>query len=53
MDRVRVEQKSVTYILDAKRIRMTRYEPSRGRAYEEAVTVCPSSPLISRPSSPR
>jgi uncharacterized protein (DUF342 family) len=27
MDRVRVEQKSVTYVLEAKRIRMTRYEP--------------------------
>ncbi len=26
MDRVRVEQKSVTYVLDGKRIRMTRYE---------------------------
>jgi uncharacterized protein (DUF342 family) len=30
MDRVRVEQKSVTYILDNKRIRMTRYEPVEG-----------------------
>ncbi|MBN2354344.1 MAG: FapA family protein [Spirochaetales bacterium] len=27
MDRVRVEQKSVTYVLEDKRIRMTRYEP--------------------------
>jgi uncharacterized protein len=30
MDRVRVEQKSVTYVLDGKRIRMTRYEPVEG-----------------------
>jgi uncharacterized protein len=30
MDRVRVEQKSVTYVLDNKRIRMTRYEPVEG-----------------------
>ncbi len=30
MDRVRVEQKSVTYVLENKRIRMTRYEPGTG-----------------------
>jgi uncharacterized protein (DUF342 family) len=30
MDRVRVEQKAVTYILEGKRIRMTRYEQAEG-----------------------
>ncbi|MBN1799296.1 MAG: FapA family protein [Spirochaetales bacterium] len=30
MDKVRVEQKSVTYILEGKRIRMTKYEPVEG-----------------------
>ncbi len=30
MDKVRVEQKSVTYVLEGKRIRMTRYEPVEG-----------------------
>jgi uncharacterized protein (DUF342 family) len=30
MDRVRVEQKAVTYVLDARKIRMTKYEPLEG-----------------------
>jgi uncharacterized protein (DUF342 family) len=30
MDKVRVEQKSVTYVLEGKRIRMTKYEPVEG-----------------------
>jgi uncharacterized protein (DUF342 family) len=30
MDKVRVEQKAVTYVLEGKRIRMTRYEPVEG-----------------------
>ena len=29
-DKVRVEQKSVTYLLEGKRIRMTKYEPVEG-----------------------
>ncbi|MBN1524475.1 MAG: FapA family protein [Spirochaetales bacterium] len=29
-DKVRVEQKSVTYLLEGKRIRMTKYEPAEG-----------------------
>jgi len=30
MDKVRVEQKAVTYVLEGKRIRMTKYEPVEG-----------------------